>query len=139
LAHELARIWGVGIALWFGFVLPRRYWENAMMTRSMQVGVALWRQERCCYRPAAFVWRKIYPILENAGCRNCHNVEGVASATRLHFPIEGADKARVDAFGKSLAEFVDRQNPANSLLFLKPTYAYSTPVASASVKVVRRK
>ena len=30
-------------------------------------------------------------------------------------------KARVDAFGKSLAEFVDRQDPANSLLFLKPT------------------
>ena len=29
---------------------------------------------------------------------------------------EGADTARVDAFGKSLAEFVDRQNPANSLL-----------------------
>jgi hypothetical protein len=64
---------------------------------------------------------KIYPVLENAGCRNCHNVEGVASATRLHFPIEGADIARIDAFGRSLAEFVDRQNPANSLLLLKPT------------------
>ncbi len=64
---------------------------------------------------------KVYPVLENAGCRNCHNVEGVASATRLHFPLEGADIARVEAFGKSLAEFVDRQNPAKSLLFLKPT------------------
>ena len=30
---------------------------------------------------------KLYPILEKAGCRNCHNVEGVASATRLHFPL----------------------------------------------------
>ena len=37
---------------------------------------------------------KVYPILEKAGCRNCHNVEGVASATRLHFPIEDADIAR---------------------------------------------
>src|SRR3954449_11686757 len=65
--------------------------------------------------------QKIYPILEKAGCRNCHNVEGVASATRLHFPAEEADAARVDAFGKSLAEFVDRQNPTNSILLLKPT------------------
>jgi hypothetical protein len=64
---------------------------------------------------------KIYPILENAGCRNCHNVEGVASATRLHFPSEGVDITRVEAFGRSLAEFVDRQNPEKSLLFLKPT------------------
>jgi hypothetical protein len=66
-------------------------------------------------------FEKIYPILENSGCRNCHNAEGVASATRLHFPIEGADISRVEAFGKSLAEFVDRQNLANSLLLVKPT------------------
>jgi len=65
--------------------------------------------------------QKIYPILEKAGCRNCHNVEGVASATRLHFPSEEAETARVEAFGRSLAEFVDRQNPANSILLLKPT------------------
>src|SRR6266567_8042774 len=26
---------------------------------------------------------RIYPILEQAGCRNCHNLEGVASPTRL--------------------------------------------------------
>jgi hypothetical protein len=64
---------------------------------------------------------RIYPILEKAGCRNCHNVEGVASATRLHFPDEDAPKARLEAFGKSLAELVDRQNPANSILLLKPT------------------
>ena len=64
---------------------------------------------------------KVYPVLEKAGCRNCHNVEGVASATRLHFPLEDAAKAQVEAFGKSLAEFVDRQNPANSILLLKPT------------------
>jgi hypothetical protein len=29
---------------------------------------------------------KLYPVLEKAGCRNCHNPEGVASPTRLHFP-----------------------------------------------------
>src|SRR5438046_10563028 len=64
---------------------------------------------------------KLYPVLERAGCRNCHNVEGVASATRLHFPREDAGPARVEAFGKSLVEFVNRQDPANSLLILKPT------------------
>jgi hypothetical protein len=64
---------------------------------------------------------RIYPILERAGCRNCHNAEGVASATRLHFPEEDAPKARVEAFGKSLAELVDRRNPSKSLLLMKPT------------------
>lgn len=64
---------------------------------------------------------KIYPVLEKAGCRNCHNVEGVASATRLHFPQESADPVRVEAFGLSLVDLVDRQSPSNSLLLAKPT------------------
>jgi hypothetical protein len=64
---------------------------------------------------------KIYPILEQTGCRNCHSVEGVASATRLHFPEEEAAEGRVESFGKSLVELVDRQNPGNSILFSKPT------------------
>jgi len=64
---------------------------------------------------------KVYPIFETAGCRNCHNVEGVASATRLHFPVEEAAKNRLDAFGKSLVELVDRRNPGNSILLMKPT------------------
>src|SRR5581483_10510405 len=64
---------------------------------------------------------RLYPVLETAGCRNCHNGEGVASATRLHFPEEDAVPARVEAFGKSLVELVDRQNPENSILLKKPT------------------
>jgi hypothetical protein len=71
--------------------------------------------------PSPTFSEKIYPVLEKAGCRNCHKVDGVASATRLHFPEEGSSPARIDAFGKSLVELVDRQNPANSLLFQKPT------------------
>jgi hypothetical protein len=63
----------------------------------------------------------IYPILESAGCRMCHNRDGVASATRLQFPAQGASKARVEAFGRSLVELVDRQDPSRSPLFLKPT------------------
>ncbi len=63
----------------------------------------------------------LYPVLERAGCRNCHTSDGVASGTRLHFPDENAPKARVEAFGRSLVEFVDRRNPENSIVLLKPT------------------
>jgi hypothetical protein len=63
----------------------------------------------------------VYPVLQNAGCRNCHNPDGVASPTRLRFPEEDANKDRVEAFGRSLVELVDRQNPDASLLLLKPT------------------
>jgi hypothetical protein len=45
----------------------------------------------------------------------------VASATRLRFPEKDAPSARIDAFGKSLVELVDRKNPAESLLLKKPT------------------
>jgi len=64
---------------------------------------------------------QIYPLLYNAGCRFCHNPNGVASATRLHFPEEGASKAILDSFGESLVEFVDRSHAEQSLLFNKPT------------------
>ena len=63
----------------------------------------------------------LYPVMEAAGCRNCHNPEGVASATRLRFPDRDVPLARVEAFGRSLVDLVDRQNPDQSLLFLKPT------------------
>ena len=65
---------------------------------------------------------KIYPILENAGCRNCHNVEDGRFRHAASFPDRECGKgACLDAFGKSLAEFINRQNPANSLLLRKPT------------------
>ena len=64
---------------------------------------------------------QVYPVLEKAGCRACHNPEGVASPTRLHFPEKNAPTARIDAFGDSLVELVDRESPEKSLLLLKPT------------------
>jgi hypothetical protein len=39
----------------------------------------------------------------------------------LRFPDEGVSNVRLEAFGKSLVEFVDRQAPEKSLLLLKPT------------------
>jgi len=63
----------------------------------------------------------LYPVLEKAGCRACHNADGVASATRLHFPDADATSAKIEAFGNSLVMLVDREHPEASLLFRKPT------------------
>ena len=63
----------------------------------------------------------LYPVFEKAGCRACHNTEGVSSATRLQFPEADAPPEKVEAFGRSLIELVDRLNPADSVLRRKPT------------------
>lgn len=63
----------------------------------------------------------LYPVLEKGGCRTCHTIEGVASATRLHMPEPDATPARVAAFGNSLVALIDRQHPEASLLLRKPT------------------
>src|SRR5437867_262716 len=59
--------------------------------------------------------RTIYPIFEAAQCRGCHADDGVASATRLHFPEPNASPDEIDAFGITLAVLVDRTDPAKSL------------------------
>jgi hypothetical protein len=59
--------------------------------------------------------------LEKANCRACHNTEGVASATRLHFPEAGSSAAKIAAFGNSLVVLIDRDHPESSLLLKKPT------------------
>ena len=64
---------------------------------------------------------KVYPVFQEAGCRQCHQEQGVASATRLHFPPEDASAASINSFGLSLVRLVDRAEPAKSLLFQKPT------------------
>src|SRR5580700_5894083 len=63
----------------------------------------------------------LYPILKNAGCPTCHNSNGVASGTRLHFPDAAAPADRIEAFGRSLVRLVDRTHPEESLLLRKPT------------------
>jgi hypothetical protein len=62
----------------------------------------------------------LYPVLEKANCRSCHNADGVASATRLHFPDSDV-AAKLDAFGNSLVTLIDKDHPENSLLLRKPT------------------
>lgn len=63
----------------------------------------------------------LFPILEKANCAACHNADGVASATRLHFPEADADADKIAAFGNSLVILVDQKNPDASLLLRKPT------------------
>jgi Protein of unknown function (DUF1592)/Protein of unknown function (DUF1588)/Protein of unknown function (DUF1587)/Protein of unknown function (DUF1595)/Protein of unknown function (DUF1585) len=65
--------------------------------------------------------RTLYPIFEAAQCRGCHSDDGVASATRLHFPEPNASPDDVEAFGITLAALVDRSDPSRSLLINKPT------------------
>ena len=77
-------------------------------------GVTLWAQ-------SGGFRTTLFPILEKANCRACHTTEGVASATRLHFPEADADSAQITAFGNSLVVLVDRQNLEASLLLRKPT------------------
>src|SRR5580704_4481107 len=63
----------------------------------------------------------LYPVLEKAQCRLCHNDNGVASATRLQFPRASAATQEIDRFGLRLRALVDRAHPEESLLFRKPT------------------
>jgi hypothetical protein len=65
--------------------------------------------------------QSLYPVLEKAACRSCHNPDGVASVTRLQFPEPGVSAERLEAFGNSLVVLVDRAQPAKSLLLNKPT------------------
>src|SRR5215472_101008 len=65
--------------------------------------------------------RSVYPVFERAGCAACHNANGVASGTRLHFPDSGATSEQIEAFGKSLVSLINRDQPGNSLLLQKPT------------------
>ncbi|MGH9660745.1 MAG: hypothetical protein ACRD96_19505, partial [Bryobacteraceae bacterium] len=56
----------------------------------------------------------VYPILQKANCRGCHVADGVASATRLHFPDPSASPEEIEAFGRRLG-------PIASLFVSKPT------------------
>src|SRR6516164_447052 len=76
---------------------------------------AVWAQD------VNFFADKVYPVLEEARCRLCHTTAGVASGTRIHFPEKDASQNQIQLFGLSLSAVVDRSNPSNSLLALKPT------------------
>ena len=68
-----------------------------------------------------FFVEKVYPIIEKAECRMCHNDNGVSSATRLKFPPSEAKTEAIVIFGLKLSALVDRTNVGQSLLLNKPT------------------
>src|SRR4051794_28053232 len=68
-----------------------------------------------------FFTEKVYPVLEKAECRMCHNDNGVSSATRLRFPAPEAKPETVQTFGLKLSVLVDRNDASKSLLLNKPT------------------
>ena len=80
-----------------------------------------WTRESASPAQEASFSKALYPVLEKAACRACHNSDGVASATRLLFPEENASVEQIEAFGLSLVELVNRDNPEQSLLMKKPT------------------
>ena len=65
--------------------------------------------------------RGAYAVFEKAECRSCHNTDGVAAGTRLLFPEGVVTPERIEAFGLSLVNLVERLDPAKSLLLEKPT------------------
>ena len=71
--------------------------------------------------PAPSFGDTVYPIFQKANCRSCHSDEGVASGTRLHFPLETAGPEEIEAFGLTLANLIDREDASRSLLLNKPT------------------
>lgn len=91
---------------------------------------------------------QVYPVLEGAECQSCHNPNGVASPTRLHFPERGASSQQIERFGRSLIALVDKDDPEQSLLLHKPTMRVphgggrritpGTPEEAALISWVRR-
>jgi hypothetical protein len=69
----------------------------------------------------SFFAEQLYPLLHAAQCVRCHSDNGVASETELAFPSSEASAEQVVAFGLSLIDLLDRQNPERSLLLMKPT------------------
>jgi hypothetical protein len=69
----------------------------------------------------SFFAERVYPALHEAQCVRCHSDNGVASETALEFPRERAAIPEITAFGLSLADYIDRDRPAESLLLQKPT------------------
>ena len=65
--------------------------------------------------------RKLYPVLEKAQCRLCHNDNGVASRTRLHFPPEDVSPDEISRVRLAARRPGGPGASGESLLFRKPT------------------
>src|SRR5256885_15779941 len=84
------------------------------------VGAAVLRAQAPA-APISFT-RTVFPIFEAAQCRGCHADDGVASATRLHFPEENASPDDIEAFGITLAGVGGPNAPAKTSLSKQPRH-----------------
>src|SRR3954447_18917385 len=85
-------------------------WRTLLLQRLAVIGLILapaWAQDT----PFG---SGLYQVMEKAACRSCHNPDGVASATRLHFPDPGSPPEKIEAFGRSLVVLIDRDHPETS-------------------------
>lgn len=69
----------------------------------------------------AFFAKEVFPLMERVQCNLCHNDNGVAGRTAFQFPPDNATPEQIAAFGYAMMSLVDRDNPAQSRLILKPT------------------
>src|SRR5215471_13400994 len=83
--------------------------------------LSIWAQEGSSPAQESSFSRTLYPVLEKAACRSCHNPDGVASVTRLRFPEPDANADQIEAFGRSLVALIDLNKAEESLLLKKPT------------------
>jgi hypothetical protein len=96
-------------------------WVAVVSARVASVGAIAVAHDEGQQQTAISFSRTVYPIFEAAQCRGCHNEDGVASATRLHFPDANASPDDIEAFGLTLAVLIDRSDLSRSLLLNKPT------------------
>jgi hypothetical protein len=92
----------------------------SIVCASLLFGASGLGQNLSVFDPSFFA-QKLYPVLEKAQCRMCHNDNGVASATRLQFPPEDANAQEITTFGLRLSRLVTPAVPDESLLYRKPT------------------
>ena len=100
--------------------MPSERLLTAVASCRLPVALIVWTAVAIAASPEFFA-TKLYPVLDKAGCKSCHHADGVASATRLRFPVEESSTQIIGAFGDSLVELVDRARPEKSLLLNKPT------------------
>src|SRR5215510_10852442 len=100
---------------------------------------SFWAQEGFSPAQESSFASTLYPVLEKAACRSCHNPDGVASVTRLQFPEPDANADQIEAFGKSLVALIDRNKPEESLLRRNPQIASRTLEASGLNLAAKRK
>src|SRR5579872_7510742 len=101
--------------------MARRWLRRGMLIILMVALLPGLGADRALATDESYFVEKLYPVLHAAQCVRCHNDNGVASETRLSLPTGIAGKEQLTAFGLRMLDLVDRKNPDQSPLLLKPT------------------